>query len=142
LDWELVVINVPGEPTVYLTLEVMNRAKLLRNHERISVASGLVMIYSGILEMCQDKDGLATVLSHEIAHAIAHHSAEQASGVTVLLIGTIPIFPFAKPAALSFILEELALILCLPAVPHLTVLSGAFFWVSRGARVRLITSVS
>jgi predicted Zn-dependent protease len=40
---------------------------------------GKVAIYSGILPVTQTDAGLATVMSHEIAHAIARHSAERMS---------------------------------------------------------------
>ena len=38
---------------------------------------GKVAIYTGILEVTQTEDGLATVMAHEIAHAIAQHGAER-----------------------------------------------------------------
>ena len=41
--------------------------------------SGKVFVYTGILPICKDEDGLATVLAHEIAHVVAHHTAERAS---------------------------------------------------------------
>ena len=40
---------------------------------------GKVAIYSGILPITQTDAGLATVMGHEIAHAIARHSAERMS---------------------------------------------------------------
>jgi predicted Zn-dependent protease len=40
---------------------------------------GKVAVYSGILPVTLNDAGLATVLGHEIAHAIAGHSAERAS---------------------------------------------------------------
>jgi len=40
---------------------------------------GKVAVYTGILKVTQDEAGLATVMGHEIAHAIAQHSAERAS---------------------------------------------------------------
>jgi predicted Zn-dependent protease len=40
---------------------------------------GKVAIYSGILPVTQTDAGLATVMGHEIAHAIARHSAERMS---------------------------------------------------------------
>jgi predicted Zn-dependent protease len=40
---------------------------------------GKVAVYSGILPVTQTDAGLATVLAHEIGHAIAHHAAERIS---------------------------------------------------------------
>ena len=40
---------------------------------------GKVAVYSGILPITKNDAGLATVLAHEIGHAIAHHSAEKIS---------------------------------------------------------------
>jgi predicted Zn-dependent protease len=40
---------------------------------------GKVVVYSGILPFTQDKNGLAVVLSHEIAHAVARHGNERMS---------------------------------------------------------------
>ncbi len=40
---------------------------------------GKIVVYEGILPVCQDEAGLAIVLGHEIAHAVAKHSAEQMS---------------------------------------------------------------
>lgn len=40
---------------------------------------GKVAVYTGILPYTQNEQGLAVVMSHEIAHAIAQHSREQQS---------------------------------------------------------------
>lgn len=40
---------------------------------------GKVAVYTGILPYTKDEAGLAVVMSHEIAHAIAEHGREQAS---------------------------------------------------------------
>lgn len=49
---------------------------------------GKVAVYTGILPVTRDDAGLATVLGHEIAHAIAGHSAEQASSGALAQLGT------------------------------------------------------
>ena len=40
---------------------------------------GKVVVYTGILKYTQDENGLAVVLGHETAHALAHHGAERLS---------------------------------------------------------------
>ena len=40
---------------------------------------GLIVVYEGLLPVTQDESSLAIVLGHEIAHAVARHSAEQMS---------------------------------------------------------------
>lgn len=45
---------------------------------------GKVFVYSGLLPIAQDDDGLAAVLGHEIAHNVARHSAEQLSSLVLL----------------------------------------------------------
>jgi predicted Zn-dependent protease len=38
---------------------------------------GKIAVFEGILDVVQNDDQLATVLSHEIAHALAHHTSER-----------------------------------------------------------------
>ncbi len=40
---------------------------------------GKVAVYEGILPICQNEAGLAVVMSHEIAHALARHGGERMS---------------------------------------------------------------
>ncbi|NLN34123.1 MAG: M48 family metallopeptidase [Flavobacteriaceae bacterium] len=44
---------------------------------------GKVAFYSGILPVCKDETGVAVVMGHEVAHALAGHSAEQVSNAMV-----------------------------------------------------------
>lgn len=39
------------------------------------VPGGKVFVFTGILPLCKDEDGIAAVLGHEIAHVVAHHTA-------------------------------------------------------------------
>tara|TARA_B100001121_G_scaffold166734_1_gene145649 strand:- start:1436 stop:2272 length:837 start_codon:yes stop_codon:yes gene_type:complete len=49
---------------------------------------GKIAVYTGILDVTKNTDGLAAVMGHEIAHAVAKHSVERASRGTILNIGT------------------------------------------------------
>ncbi|WKN40882.1 M48 family metallopeptidase [Tunicatimonas pelagia] len=40
---------------------------------------GKVAFYTGIMPICQNEEGVAVVMSHEIAHAIAEHGSERMS---------------------------------------------------------------
>jgi len=40
---------------------------------------GKIAVYTGMLEITKNKNGLAAVMGHEIAHAVAKHSIERAS---------------------------------------------------------------
>ncbi|MFN3850097.1 MAG: M48 family metallopeptidase [Spirosomataceae bacterium] len=40
---------------------------------------GKVVFYTGILPVCQNEEGVAVVMGHEVAHAIASHGAERMS---------------------------------------------------------------
>lgn len=44
---------------------------------------GKVAVYSGILPVMKDENGMAVVMGHEVAHAIAKHSSERASQAMV-----------------------------------------------------------
>ncbi|MHC5000366.1 MAG: M48 family metallopeptidase [Planctomycetota bacterium] len=53
-----------------------------------AMPGGKVVVYTGILEVAQDDAGLAVVMGHEIAHAIARHGAERMTqGLTITLGG-------------------------------------------------------
>ncbi|KAJ5738015.1 hypothetical protein N7493_001170, partial [Penicillium malachiteum] len=54
---------------------------------------GKVFVYTGILPICGDEDGLAAVLGHEIAHVVAHHPAERMSN-SFLTLGTVLLVSF------------------------------------------------
>jgi predicted Zn-dependent protease len=49
---------------------------------------GKVVFYTGILPICKDEEGLAVVMGHEIAHAIARHGNERMSqGLAIQFVG-------------------------------------------------------
>ena len=59
---------------------------------------GKIAVYTGILEVTKNEDGLAAVMGHEIAHAVAKHSVERASRAMVLNVGTAAIDIFTGGA--------------------------------------------
>ena len=48
---------------------------------------GKIVVYTGILPVAESAAGLATVMGHEIAHALAHHGAERMAKQQILNIG-------------------------------------------------------
>jgi len=55
--------------------------RLIESNDKNAFAlpGGKVAVYTGMLRICENEAGLATVLSHEIAHVIARHGAQRMS---------------------------------------------------------------
>ncbi len=49
---------------------------------------GKIAVYTGMLKVTKNTDGLAAVMGHEIAHAVAKHSVERASRTVLLRTST------------------------------------------------------
>ncbi|KAI0052798.1 hypothetical protein FA95DRAFT_1553068 [Auriscalpium vulgare] len=47
-------------------------------------APGSIVVFTGILPVARDKDGLAAVLAHEVGHVVLRHSVENLSSMKVL----------------------------------------------------------
>ncbi|SMN22295.1 similar to Saccharomyces cerevisiae YKR087C OMA1 Metalloendopeptidase of the mitochondrial inner membrane, involved in turnover of membrane-embedded proteins [Maudiozyma saulgeensis] len=62
VQWRIHVVNDPTQPPNAFVLP-----------------GGKVFVFSSILGICKDEDGLATVLSHEFAHQLARHTSENLS---------------------------------------------------------------
>ncbi|KAL6947522.1 metalloendopeptidase [Hanseniaspora osmophila] len=62
LNWQIHVINDPHQPP-----------------NAFVMPGGKVFVFTSILPICANDDGLATVLAHEFSHQLARHSAENLS---------------------------------------------------------------
>ena len=64
---------------------------------------GKIAVYTGMFDVTKNTDGLAAVMGHEIAHAVAKHSVERASRGALLNTGTklIDIFSGGKLSQLN-----------------------------------------
>jgi predicted Zn-dependent protease len=50
---------------------------------------GKIVVYSGILPITKDEAGLATVLGHEVSHALANHGAQRMSAAQLQQLGAV-----------------------------------------------------
>ena len=78
--------NIP-DPTINFDWEY-----ILIDNKKVKNAwcmpGGKIAVYSGMLDITKNIDGLAAVMGHEIAHAVAKHSSERASRNIVINIAT------------------------------------------------------
>lgn len=69
IQWKVHIVNDPRAPPNAFVLP-----------------GGKVFVYSSILGICQNDDGLATVLSHEFSHQLARHTGENLSKAPIYLV--------------------------------------------------------
>ena len=75
------------DPTVNFDWEyILIDNKKVRN--AWCMPGGKIAVYTGMLEVTKNTNGLAAVMGHEIAHAVAKHSVERASRGLLLNSGT------------------------------------------------------
>ena len=67
-DWQFTVIDDPKTVNAFC------------------LPGGRIAVYTGILPLTMDDNGLAVVLGHETAHALAHHGAERMSDQTLMTL--------------------------------------------------------
>ena len=75
------------DPTVNFDWEyILIDNKNIRN--AWCMPGGKIAVYTGMLEVTKNTNGLAAVMGHEVAHAVAKHSVERASRGMLLNTGT------------------------------------------------------
>ena len=75
------------DPTINFDWEyILIENKKVRN--AWCMPGGKIAVYTGILDVTKNTNGLAAVMGHEIAHAVAKHSVERASRGALLNTGT------------------------------------------------------
>ena len=85
------------DPTINFDWEyILIENKKVRN--AWCMPGGKIAVYTGILEVKKNTNGLAAVMGHEIAHAVAKHSVERASRALILNVGTAAIDIFTGGA--------------------------------------------
>jgi len=52
---------------------------------------GKIVFYTGILPICKDETGVAIVMGHEVAHALANHGGQRMSAAQVQALGAVGI---------------------------------------------------
>ncbi len=50
---------------------------------------GKIVFYTGILPICEDEAGIAVVMGHEVAHALANHGSQRMSAGTLQQLGAV-----------------------------------------------------
>lgn len=50
---------------------------------------GKIVVYTGLLPIAQDETGMAVVIGHEVAHALADHGAQRMSAATLQELGAV-----------------------------------------------------
>jgi len=68
-DWEFVLFDDPEQANAFC------------------LPGGKVGVYTGILKYARDDTGLATIIGHEVGHAVAHHGSERSSHMLISKIG-------------------------------------------------------
>ena len=72
-----------NDPTVNFQWEyILIDNKKIKN--ACCMPGGKITVYTGILDVTKNKNGLAAIMGHEIAHAVAKHSVERASRGVIL----------------------------------------------------------
>ncbi len=84
---EYFYLSKQNDPTANFDWEyILIENKNVRN--AWCMPGGKIAVYTGILDVTKNTNGLAAVMGHEIAHAVAKHSVERASRSAILNTST------------------------------------------------------
>jgi len=78
--------NLPNPTNNFSWEYILIENKKVRN--AWCMPGGKIAIYTGMLDITKNQNGLAAVMGHEIAHAVAKHSVERASRGVILNVAT------------------------------------------------------
>ncbi|KAH7889853.1 peptidase family M48-domain-containing protein [Phlebopus sp. FC_14] len=89
-EWNLLVVNDP---------KIVNAMATFGN----------IVVFTGILPICKDEQGLAAVLGHEIGHVVARHAPERYSSSKVLILFAFLLQSVGLDVGISQLLSKLFL---------------------------------
>ena len=97
-QWEFTTINDPETANAF------------------AVPGGKVAVYTGIFGPARDETGLAVVLGHEVAHALARHPAERMSQGLMMQLGGagLGVLMGNNPAIANQVLQAFGVVVALP----------------------------
>jgi len=93
-DWDFVVIDDPKAVNAF------------------ALPGGKVAVYTGLFPVARDEAGLAVVMGHEVAHALARHGAERMSQgllLDILAIGVAAAIDGSNPATQRGVMQAFGL---------------------------------
>jgi Zn-dependent protease with chaperone function len=125
LQWRIHLVKAPREPPIVLSLmpylQRLTLVVVINAGLNTSSSSADVYVSTGILPVCHDEAGIATLLSHEMAHVVARHAVKSAIARR-LYIGLV-VMSYTGVLALSKVFGIGAQLLLI-FVPYLLGLSG------------------
>lgn len=79
------VARVSNRPDFEWEYKVIDDGKI----NAFALPGGKIGVYTGILKIAETEAGLATIISHEVAHAVARHGGERLSTGLLVQIGAV-----------------------------------------------------
>jgi predicted Zn-dependent protease len=80
------IARVADKPTYQWEFSVIDDDSMIN---AFALPGGKVAVYTGLFEVAQDEAGLAAVVGHEVAHALARHGAERMSQGVLAQLGAV-----------------------------------------------------